>query len=148
LHILTASLAHAQEVLTAALQAGFRESGALNLVADGPDGPTPIVAVRSTGLALDSVIGQLQNGDAVSIVSRRYLNGLIAVANERFGENSARIARFRNLLLSSPGSRKKKKEEEWEDPSVRRERKRAEGLKRSEEMRANVANETPATLIG
>jgi tRNA wybutosine-synthesizing protein 3 len=102
-----------------------------------------MVAVRSTGLGLDSVIGHLDpSGAPICVVSRGYLEGLLAVANERFKENSARIARFRDLLLASNNSGKKGKGEEWEDASVRRERKRAEGLKRSGELRQKAADRT------
>jgi len=100
-----------------------------------------MVAVRSTGLALDSVIGRLDvDGDGVCIVPDTYLKGLLAVANERFEENSKRITRFCDLLLGSVETppdmeaRKKSKAVDWEDASVRRERKRAEGLKRSQEL--------------
>jgi len=101
-----------------------------------------MVAVRSTGLALDSVIGWLNaDDDCICIVSETYLKGLLAVANERFEENSRRIARFHDLLLGSTviptemESGKKTRGSDWEDASVRRERKRAEGLKRSQELR-------------
>ena len=106
-----------------------------------------MVAVRSTGLSLDSVIGHLDpSGAAICVVSPRYLDGLLAVANERFKENSARIARFRDLLLGSNNLGKNRKGEEWEDASVRRERKRAEGLKRSEELRQKAADRTTIDL--
>jgi tRNA wybutosine-synthesizing protein 3 len=94
-----------------------------------------MVAVRSTGLTLDSVIGRLDtDGEGISIVPGTYLEGLLAVANERFEENSRRIARFHDLLLGSTAiptdveSGKKTRGSDWEDASVRRERKRAEGL--------------------
>jgi tRNA wybutosine-synthesizing protein 3 len=128
--------------LKAALQAGFRESGALNLTSTTSEAPTPMAAVRSTGLALDSIIGRLDtDGEGISIISDTYLEGLLAVANERFEENSRRIARFHDLLLGSTSipadmeSGKKIGGSDWEDASVRRERKRAEGLKRSQELR-------------
>jgi tRNA wybutosine-synthesizing protein 3 len=101
-----------------------------------------MVGVRSTGLALDSVIGWLgPDGEGVCIVDNHYLQGLIAVANQRFVENKRRICRFRDLLLGKEQrlfdmeSTKKSKNDDWEDAAVRRERKRAEGLKRSEELR-------------
>jgi len=104
-----------------------------------------MVAVRSTGLALDSVIGRLDaDGDCTCIVSETYLKGLLAVANDRFEENSKRITRFRDLLICSAQtpadiqSRKKSKGNDWEDASARRERKRAEGLKRSQELKERM----------
>jgi tRNA wybutosine-synthesizing protein 3 len=141
LHVLTASFSHAQTILKAALQAGFRESGALNLTSATSEAPTPIVAVRSTGLGLDSIIGRLDDdGEGICVVSDTYLEGVLAVANERFEENSKRITRFCELLLGiaetpSDTEARKPKGEDWEDASVRRERKRAEGLKRSRELR-------------
>jgi tRNA wybutosine-synthesizing protein 3 len=105
-----------------------------------------MVAVRSTGLALDSVIGWLGREDeGVSIVDDDYLEGLLAIANERFAENSRRINRFRDLLLDIDQTpfdiemRKKSKNDDWEDAAVRRERKRAEGLKRSQELRQQMS---------
>jgi tRNA wybutosine-synthesizing protein 3 len=104
-----------------------------------------MVAVRSTGLALDSVIGWLDvDGEGVCILPDTYLKGLLTVANERFEENSKRITRFCDLLLGSAETpsdmeaRKKLKASDWEDASVRRERKRAEGLKRSQELRQQM----------
>jgi tRNA wybutosine-synthesizing protein 3 len=107
-----------------------------------------MVAVRSTGLALDCVIGRLDaDGEGICIVSDTYLAGLLAVANDRFKENSGRIARFRDLLLGNVQippdieARKKSKGSDWEDASIRRERKRAEGLKRSQELRERMTGD-------
>ena len=104
-----------------------------------------MVAVRSTGLALGSVIGWLNaDDDCICIVSETYLKGLLAVANERFEENLKRITRFRDLLLASAQTpadieaRKKSKGNDWEDASIRWERKRAEGLKRSQELKERM----------
>jgi tRNA wybutosine-synthesizing protein 3 len=149
LHVLTASLSHAQTILKAALQAGFRESGAINLTSAISEAPTPMVAVRSAGLALDSVIGWLNaDDDCICIVSETYLKGLLAVANERFDENLKRITRFRDLLLASAQTpadieaRKKSKGNDWEDASIRWERKRAEGLKRSQELKERLNSDS------
>jgi len=99
LHILTASLPDAQRVLAAALQAGFRESGAINLVEAGNKPVTPMVAVRTNGLAVDSIIGYADDGEQLfSLVTDSYLQSLIHIANERFLSNSERIDRFRQLL--------------------------------------------------
>ncbi|TQS31654.1 hypothetical protein Golomagni_08058, partial [Golovinomyces magnicellulatus] len=62
LHILTASSEHAQLLLRCALQAGFRESGAVSLTPPSISGVSsgdamPIVAVRSMGLSLESLVG-------------------------------------------------------------------------------------------
>uniref|UniRef100_L2FXZ7 tRNA(Phe) 7-[(3-amino-3-carboxypropyl)-4-demethylwyosine(37)-N(4)]-methyltransferase n=1 Tax=Colletotrichum fructicola (strain Nara gc5) TaxID=1213859 RepID=L2FXZ7_COLFN len=118
LHVLTASSSHAQLLLKCALAAGFRESGALNLLPNAPStddqqpSVTPIVGVRTMGLGLESLVGY------------------------RFVENAARIARFRAALqdaAAGPPARLGEGGAEWEDAAVRRERKRAEGLRRKEE---------------
>jgi len=111
-------------------------------MSDSLDGPTPMVAVRSAGLALDSIVGHItQSGESICVVSESYLQGLLAIANERFKENTARISRFRDLLcsnksyLSSVEVNKNPDGEDWEDASLRRDRKKAEGLKRSQELK-------------
>lgn len=88
------------------------------------------------GLGLESLIGTETNGIKHCTVSGEYLRALIDIANERFGENARRIARFRDLLVAAvakelAGGRR----EGWEDAEVRRERKRAEGLRRAEGFR-------------
>ncbi len=66
------------------------------------------------------------------------LDDLVAIANTRFSENTKRIERFRNLLkefMNADGISSTKKKQgdigEWEDKDARRERKRAEGLKKA-----------------
>jgi tRNA wybutosine-synthesizing protein 3 len=146
LHVLTASLEHAQIVLSAAMQAGFRESGALNLTASGTEPATPMVAIRSMGLALESIVGRGRppstKGETwETTVPGRYLWMLIQTSNKRFEENARRIARFRELLAAgvaaadSSGPKVKADGSEWEDAAARRERKRAEGLKKSQELK-------------
>jgi tRNA wybutosine-synthesizing protein 3 len=145
LHILTASLEQAQIVLSAALQAGFRESGAINLVSTSSEPAMPIVAVRSMGLSLESIIGCGNDRfhRPTCNVSEESLRSLIEIANERFEENTKRIERFRCLLKKLSAERpdevkrKGQEGEEWEHPQVRRERKRAEGLLRSQQMKAS-----------
>lgn len=151
LHVLTASPQHAQLLLTCGLQAGFRESGAINLLppSSSSSTATPMVAIRSMGLGLESLIGRETNGTKHCTVSGEYLKALIRIANERFIENARRIERFRVLLkkaalsggldggvTSSKGRRAVVAAgESWEDADARRERKRAEGLRRAEEVR-------------
>lgn len=129
LHILCASLSHARPVLAAAINAGFRESGVQSLKNLDDVNAFPMVAVRTSGLALASLIGVLKDeGDAVrTLVDENYLKILVGVANERFGVNEERIRRFSKGLLRT------KEGKEWEDVDVRRERKKAEGLKVKEE---------------
>lgn len=68
------------------------------------------------------------------MVSESYLRTLVQIANERFVVNSQRIERFRRALLRLDVKVKESEDGgEWEPADVRRERKRAEGLRRKEE---------------
>ncbi|KAK3941931.1 methyltransferase TYW3-domain-containing protein [Diplogelasinospora grovesii] len=147
LHVLTASHEHAQLVIQAGLEAGFRETGAVSLLAQGPhqrkeddEGEptsTPIVAVRSMGLSFESLVGIEANGARSCVVSQEYLAMLVQIANRRFEENKKRIARFRAALQRGMGASSEhnnKMPEDWEDSSVRRERLRREGLRRRQEL--------------
>ncbi|OJK02038.1 hypothetical protein ASPACDRAFT_58420 [Aspergillus aculeatus ATCC 16872] len=155
LHIMAATLHHANPVLSAASSSGFRESGLQSLRcldADDADGPSPIVAVRSAGMALESVIGyceEKQDDDddesepvIRSLVTEEYLEMLIAISNERFVVNSERKERFRSSLVEmcsavhAPGAKAKGKARPvgWEDPAARRERMRAEGLRKKQQQ--------------
>ncbi|KAF4822926.1 tRNA wybutosine-synthesizing protein 3 [Colletotrichum tropicale] len=153
LHVLTASPSHAQLLLKCALAAGFRESGALNLLPAAPSADdqqpsvTPIVGVRTMGLGLESLVGYVDDSNDTRhcTVSADYLRTLVDIANERFVENAARIARFRAALqdaVAGPPARLGEGGVEWEDAAVRRERKRAEGLRRKEKMLAAREKET------
>ncbi|RDA95287.1 hypothetical protein CP533_3558 [Ophiocordyceps camponoti-saundersi (nom. inval.)] len=133
LHILTTSPAHAQLLLRAGLQAGFRESGAINI-----DETTPMVAIRSLGLGFESLIGCQAAGDGRRryLVSADYLETLRAISDERFVENANRIRRFRDAFLRAvqgPSLRA----DGWEDAASRRERMRAEGLRRKATLEAD-----------
>ncbi|KAI9670868.1 MAG: hypothetical protein M1817_003753 [Caeruleum heppii] len=152
LHILAASLDHAQLVLTAALQAGFRESGAMSITARSSPTRLPMVAVRTNGLAFDSVIGYLDENDGQkpdqiqSLVNETYLRTLVNIANHRFEENEKRKEQFgRNLLemmnsIRRPenllGAETEDPDEPWEDSTLRRQRKRMEGLRQQQEKSA------------
>ena len=153
---MTSTLQQAQPVLAAASSSGFRESGlqSLRCLDEGNEGANPIVAVRSSGLSLESIIGYCDeatedNDDTDdgtpgnepvirSLVTEEYLEMLVAISNERFAVNTERKDRFRLSLLElcspeqSRGSKTKEKPRPpgWEDPETRRERKRAEGLMR------------------
>lgn len=158
LHILAASIADAQKVLSAAQQAGFRESGIASI--QGQDGPV-MVAARTTGLSFDSVVGVLQaaqhEGDGevlAALVDASYIAMLVDLANEKFNVNTERTQKFQKNLHEKyfpPQS----KNVDWEDADVRRERKRAEGLRRKEELKrlaekndkAGISDETQDTLV-
>lgn len=141
LHVMTASLRHAQRVLSAAINAGFRESGVQSLRNLDDKEACPMVAVRTSGLALESVIGYLEEGsdpeDVRCIVTEGYLRIIVGLINERFEANTERIRRFRkHLLQHHPGyGLPKGDREDWEDADVRRQRKRAEGMQRRQELR-------------
>lgn len=134
LHVLAASPEHAQLLLRCGLEAGFRESGAVNLTAKAGASATPMVAIRSTGLAFESLIGVHVNGRPEPTVSSEYLRSLVRVANERFAENDKRMGRFRDAVRRVLQAGSKMNDGDWEDPHVRRERKKAEGLRRREEL--------------
>ena len=138
LHILTASTPHAQRVLSAALSAGFRESGAVGLSTTKSGESTPMLAIRSTGYSFDSIVGyQDESGHNIPMVDERYLQTLVKIANDRFKINSDRIARFRQALMevfeSAPITSNKPG---WEDADARKCRKREEGLARQRALQA------------
>ena len=139
---MAASLHHAQPVLAAAINAGFRESGVQSLKNLDDTNSFPMIAIRSSGLALESVVGACINekeGNAEravnSIVSEEYLELLVKLANERFKTNTMRMKRFEMGALG----KETKGNIEWEDSTARKERKRAEGLDR----RKNLHRDTP-----
>ena len=124
----------AQKVLSAALQSGFRESGAVGLGHSAEGSITPVVAVRSSGLGLDSIIGyQDSNGSNISLVSESYLRNIACIINEKFRVNDERILRFEKALESYD---QKKNASSDEDAETRRRRKREEGLRRQHELQS------------
>lgn len=133
---MAATLKHAQPVLAAATAAGFRESGLQSLKNLDDADAFPIVAVRSSGLSLESIIGIREGHDdgdiARSLVSEEYLQMLVSIANERFKTNAERVERFSAKLIEQ--CLPPKKPLGWEDPAVRRARMRMEGLQRKKEM--------------
>ncbi|KAI6081233.1 methyltransferase TYW3-domain-containing protein [Hypoxylon rubiginosum] len=140
LHVLTASPNHAQLLLKCSLQAGFRESGAVSLAATTfAEHATPIVGIRSMGLAFESLIGfhEASDDSLHCTVSSDYLRTLVRIANDRFAENTKRIDRFRTALSEAmtPVVRTGDTGAGWEDAESRKERKKAEGLRRREELR-------------
>lgn len=138
LHIMCASAHAANELLKCAHQAGFRESGASN-VPSSKSGEQQVVnvAVRTTGLAFDTLVGVYRTSDQAkaetscySLVSEAYLDTVVANANAKFQVNRERIERLRTLMQGAFGPH-----EGWEDAADRKERKRAEGLRRQQEMK-------------
>ena len=139
LHVMAASLHHAQPVLAAAINAGFRESGVQSLKNLDDPKAFPMVAIRSSGISLSSLLGyaiDVNEEDEINcIVEESYLQLLLHIANDRFLENSKRVDRFQSQLLQSV----RKRERHWEDGQVRRERLKAQGLgeRRKRELREN-----------
>lgn len=96
-----------------------------------------MVAIRSMGLGFESLIGYQTESCREQLVTAEYLRSLMEIANDRFTENTKRIDRFREALADvtrTQPTRKNAAGEEWEDAAVRRERKRAEGLRRKAEL--------------
>ena len=135
LHVLAASLHYAQRILTAAINAGFRESGVQSLKNLDDPNSFPMVAIRSSGLALSSLIGFLSTDDdgeerVQSMADESHLRLLLELGNARFEANAERIRRFEANLFKgreNPGGR-------WEGVDERRERKRAEGFREKERL--------------
>jgi len=123
-------------LLGAAIGAGFRESGVQSLKNLHDTDAFPMVAIRSSGLALESLIGYLHEEEGViqSVVSEEYLRLLLKMANERFLANTERMRRFENAMFNfeKPGPA-------WEDAETRRTRKKAEGLQRRGALRKDQA---------
>lgn len=104
----------------------------------------PMVAIRSNGLAMDSIIGIVDDvsGKVRRVVEVAYIAMLVRVGNMRFRENAARMEKLaanldRVLFVERPIVRRDGGG--WEDKEARRARKRAEGLKRQEEARRMAA---------
>jgi tRNA wybutosine-synthesizing protein 3 len=97
-----------------------------------------MVAIRSMGLSFESLVGTMDSaGRKSSIVSPDYLKMLVRIANERFVENQKRIARFleelRHEIADAGAMADVSRADEKE---LRRESKRAEGLRRQAEARS------------
>lgn len=125
---MTASLHHAKIILAAAINSGFRESGVQSLKNLDDVNASPMVAVRTSGLAFESLIGYSEHRDDSGeslkpLVSEEYLRMLLRIGNERFVTNRERIARFKDELFGGSD-----RESQWESTEVRRERKRNAGL--------------------
>ncbi|KIW96873.1 uncharacterized protein Z519_02264 [Cladophialophora bantiana CBS 173.52] len=129
LHILCATLRHARPLLTAAVNAGFRESGVQSLrgvleeSSEQDHQHGVMVAVRTAGLVFETVVGVAlpppgchAGGEEKSmvteegetdrdviqrVVSEEYLGLCARVVNERFQWNLERRERFRRELKSA-----------------------------------------------
>jgi tRNA wybutosine-synthesizing protein 3 len=155
LHVMAASLRHAQPLLAAAVNAGFRESGLQSLRNLNDPDACPMVAVRTAGLGMEAIIGHAVGPDELehdhqrsdgselyaseneALVTEEYLGILVGIANERFEGNKHRILRFKTCLREAMAVQLQKEHEAeaWEDTETRRQRKRKEGLRASHEKR-------------
>ena len=149
---MAASLQHAQSILAAAIDAGFRESGVQSLRNLSDANSFPMIAIRSSGLALESIVGAAVNNweeegsadeEVGSIVDENYLELLVKLANARFETNSERMRRFEDNLFGS----KKGLGTELEDGNARRERKKAEGLSKQKSLRKEAEGRMIKTTV-
>ena len=136
---MAASLHHAQPVLAAAINAGFRESGVQSLKNLADHNAFPMVAVRSSGLSLSSLIGfaddDASDGEARAMVSEEYLHTLLDIANARFEANKERATRFRRHLLQGKiGEDGRKADSIRENKETRRNRLRTLGLEQQSKL--------------
>ena len=146
---MTASLHHAQPILAAAINAGFRESGIQSLKNLQDPNAFPMVAIRTAGLAFESLIGVIPSrkmdeneGEEVEehvtkIVTEAFLELLVSIANERFNINAERMRRFEQDLFK----REEGVGDLWEDSKSRQERKRAEGLEQRRMLQKSQRNQ-------
>ena len=143
---MTASLAHASSILAAAINAGFRESGVQSLKnLDDPLKAFPMVAVRTSGLAFESLIGYATEDTYMdearegihSLVNKDYLEMLLEVASERFQANKHRMQRFEAEIVRTEQS----KPAEWETHQSRQARKKADGLARQHALKNESSGE-------
>lgn len=108
LHALAGSAESAQTMLGAGMAAGFRESGISGIVDSKGRPQIPMVAIRSSGLAMDCIIGFQSTSSSQQVlpmVSEDYLRAMITVVNDRFQQNVQRKERFRTgLLMQLAGS--------------------------------------------
>jgi tRNA wybutosine-synthesizing protein 3 len=137
---MTASLHHAKPLLSAAINSGFRESGVQSLKNLDDANACPMVAIRTAGLGLESIIACVTEGDedevprSQPLVSKNYCAMLLKISNERFEANQQRIDKFRASLRDAMAVESKKLQHiaEWESPEARRQRKRKQGLEAKE----------------
>lgn len=131
-----------RQILAAALTSGFRESGISSVTGSSDNPDTVMVAVRTNGLAFDSIIGfESADGDIIPMVPETYLRTLVQIANQRFRTNKERTERFRSALLYRDTRKPSGRSGDWEPAEARRARKREEGLRRRAEKLSNMASE-------
>ncbi|KAI5778721.1 methyltransferase TYW3-domain-containing protein [Geopyxis carbonaria] len=134
LHIQTRNLETAQCIVSTALSCGFRESGIMNSTTSRHR--FPIVAVRCAGLSMDSPIGVYDEdtGAVRRLVSDETLAVLVQFSNLKFEENIQRVQGLASTLEAALFEEASQTPTQWEDKEVRKARKRAEGLRRRQEL--------------
>ena len=131
------------------MTAGFRESGISSLPDTKGELSNIVVAVRSSGLGLDSIIGfhtdDVGGHRVIPMVSEPYLHTLFHVANQRFVVNSHRTERFREALMEPTtkdyvhsDDTATKDPSGYEPAAERRERLRKQGLQRQAAMHSGT----------
>lgn len=126
------------------MTAGFRESGISGIEDKLGRATPPMLAVRTSGIALDSIVGfqsdQPGAEQMIPVVSAGYLRAILQLANARFRENSDRTWRFHQALLREANANSADRPassgvgQEWESYAARAERKRRENLSKKEQQ--------------
>jgi len=152
LHVTAASLRHARPLLSAAVSSGFRESGVQGLRNLDEPGACPTVAVRTAGLALESVVGHVARGETCrALVSEDYLAVLVELANERFVANRERVERFRACLRQNMAAAETQGDETtregWKDSDKRRQRKCKQGMQEKSANKRTVQDVSRIRLL-
>lgn len=139
LQVLCSSLESAHKVNTAAYKSGFRESGISSISTDNLRTSTAMVAVRTTSLSFDSVIGyEGADGKLIPMVTEAYMRVLVELCNERFRVNKERTEAFREALFASfgPPQSQYSGPSAWEPIEQRRARMKEDGIRRQAETDA------------
>jgi tRNA wybutosine-synthesizing protein 3 len=132
LHLYAATPEFARLLLKAASESGFRESGAMGIPTSSSDRNPIMLAVRTNGLPFDSIIGyEDKNGDLLSLVNSDYVYNMLSIANERFTANKERTQKFQKAVSCIPTTLT---HQDREDPEIRKQRKRAEGLAKQQAL--------------
>lgn len=149
LHVLCATLQHARPLLSAAINAGFRESGVQSLKALDPHyvGEGVMVAIRTNGIVFETTLGIWDEAKeaATTLVPETYLQMCADVINERFewnAERKERLVRELQLAIRREGWTEI---EEIETKEQRRDRKRKEGLERQQALQASTSAVTESS---
>jgi tRNA wybutosine-synthesizing protein 3 len=128
LQVLCSSLESAHKVNTAAYQSGFTESGISSISTDNLRTSTAMVAIRTTSLAFDSVIGyEGADGKLIPMVTEAYMRVLVELCNEKFRSNKQSF-KPQQSQYSGPSA--------WEPIEQRRARMKEDGIRRQAETDA------------